>query len=94
MARIYGFRTTHGVDQNAIYCSVSNLFMPCTHKYFLYSSMKGPNINCTGVTIGEKDESKELFKEYHQFFSRMNLENMYKARKSEERYDYLMNIYH
>ena len=57
IVRLYGFKTTHGVDQNIINCSISNLFCPNPGELVLYSSKKSYNVDCTGVVINEKDDS-------------------------------------
>lgn len=73
IVRMYGYKSSHGVDANMINCSVSNLFCPNSEEYLFYSSRKTYNVNCTGVVISERDESEQLFVEYNKFFSQMSI---------------------
>jgi hypothetical protein len=94
IVRLYGYRTTHGVDENMLKCSISNLFCPNPAGLFFYSSRRAFNVDCTGVVINEDFiESERLFVEYHKFFSHTRLKEIVKNKKSIEKYGFLTSMY-
>jgi hypothetical protein len=94
IVRLYGYRTTHGVDENILNCSISNLFCPNPGALLFYSSRRSFNVDCTGVVINEDGgESERLFVEYHKFFTQTKLKDIVKNKKIIDKYGYLTNIY-
>ena len=79
---LFGYRTTHGVDQNITHLSVSNLF--CPNFTMMYSSISSPNIACTGIIIRSCEDRKELLKRVLQFFTNRKATVILKLIKSQK----------
>ena len=79
--RLFGYRTTHGVDRHITQTSVSNLF--CPNHTLMYSSITAPNISCTGIITRPGEDRKELLKRVLQFFTKKKPLDIIKLIKSQ-----------
>lgn len=70
--RLLGFRASHGVDQNMVPYSMTNLFSPGLNGS--YCSVISPNCNVTGVLLKEDPRViEELLIECNKFFTKSSL---------------------
>ena len=89
--RFFGFKSSHGVDQNQREYSVSNVFVP--HRDLVYCSQQGPNVNLTGVLIPENPrELDSLNEEARRLFTPGSLLKI-KSATHTEKYESLFELY-
>ena len=86
--KLFGYRTTHGVDQHITHLSVSNLF--CPNHTMMYSSITAPNISCTGIITRPCEDRKELLKRVLQFFTKTRPLDIIKLVKSQKCHEQLI----